>query len=476
MSPPPMKPGTRKLSESARHVVLPEGIVSTGWPAVRAKCVELGVLFDPWQDGLGRAILGKRGDGKYAAGIGGVVLSIPRQVGKTYTIGAVIFALCVLCPGLTVIWTAHHNRTTTETFMSMQAMAKRIKIRPFILQVLLGSGDEEIRFRNGSRIMFGARERGFGRGMAKVDVEVFDEAQILTERALDALVPATNQSKQPAGALLFFMGTPPKPTDPSEAFTAKRKKALAGVSRDTLYVEFGADECAKVDDRKQWAIANPSFPLRTPVEAMSRMRENLTDDSFRREALGVWDREVVGVFPVDAWGLCADPGSGIAGRPVLALAMSLDRAKLCLAAAGRRGDGLLHIEIVKHGVAGAGFVAEVARISVEHGAQVIVHPHHAVGSLIPELETAKVRLKLTNSIEYTQACGAYFDAVVEHRVRYVPEQPELEAAMAVATQKYTDQTWKWRGEGITALVAASQALYAASNAPVGGKGRAIAFS
>ena len=33
-----------------------------------------------------------------------------------------------------------------------------------------GSGDEEVRFTNGSRILFGARERGFGRGIAGVEI------------------------------------------------------------------------------------------------------------------------------------------------------------------------------------------------------------------------------------------------------------------------------------------------------------------
>lgn len=46
----------------------------------------MGMPLDPWQDGAARLALAKREDGLYAAGIGGVILSIPRQVGKTYLI------------------------------------------------------------------------------------------------------------------------------------------------------------------------------------------------------------------------------------------------------------------------------------------------------------------------------------------------------------------------------------------------------
>jgi hypothetical protein len=117
---PPTKRGTRKLSDVARHVVVPIGITSTGYPAVRDKCRDLGILHDDWQQGLGRLILAKRDNGKYAATVGGIVMSIPRQVGKTFTVGSIIFALCLLFPGSMILWTAHRTRTSNETFRSMR--------------------------------------------------------------------------------------------------------------------------------------------------------------------------------------------------------------------------------------------------------------------------------------------------------------------------------------------------------------------
>jgi hypothetical protein len=36
---------------------------------------------------------------------------------------------------------------------------------------------------------------------------------------------------------------------------------------------------------------NPSYPHRTPLESMLRLRENLpSDDAWNREALGIWDQ------------------------------------------------------------------------------------------------------------------------------------------------------------------------------------------
>jgi hypothetical protein len=94
------------------------------------------------------------------------------------------------------MWTAHRTRTSTKTFGSLQGMVEAQEGRPAHVKALrTANGEQEIRFRNGSIIMFGAREQGFGRGFDEVDVEVFDEAQILTEKALEDMVPATNQSR-----------------------------------------------------------------------------------------------------------------------------------------------------------------------------------------------------------------------------------------------------------------------------------------
>src|SRR5690606_39324900 len=109
-----------------------------------------------------------------------------------------------------------------------------------------------------------------------------------------------NQSRQPEGALLLFMGTPPKPDqmDKGEVFARMRAEALSGEDGDTAWVEFGADEGYEFTplplplteaDWKQIAKANPSFPEDTPREAILRMRKKLGADSFLREGAGIWD-------------------------------------------------------------------------------------------------------------------------------------------------------------------------------------------
>ena len=52
---PKTKTARPKLSEVAKHLSIPEGIVSSEWPAVHKTCREkLGITFDPWQQDIGR--------------------------------------------------------------------------------------------------------------------------------------------------------------------------------------------------------------------------------------------------------------------------------------------------------------------------------------------------------------------------------------------------------------------------------------
>lgn len=341
-----LQPSERKLSDLARHVILPEGIVTTAWPQVERQMKKMNTPLDEWQRGLCKAIVAKRENGQYACGIGGALISIPRQSGKTYTIGSLVFALCLANKNMLVLWSAHRARTHNETFQSMGAMADRTEIAPFVKRVLTGAGTEAVEFNNGSRILFGARENGFGRGFAKVDIVVLDEAQILTESAMDDMVPATNAA--PNG-LVLMMGTPPRPKDPGEVFANRRAAALSGEDEDIFYVEFSAAKDANPNDREQWAIANPSYPHRTSETAILRMRKLLGSiDSFLREGLGIWDEEALAAKAIDfsKWQHLVEPDPD-PEWPVTAfgLDMNPEHTKVSIVATTLRDDQRSHLEL-----------------------------------------------------------------------------------------------------------------------------------
>jgi hypothetical protein len=445
----------------------------------------MGVRFDPWQVGACKLVLGKRKDGKYAATVGGVTWSIPRQVGKTFTVGSLLIALCIEFPGLKVIWTAHRTRTATNTFRSMQGMARRKGVMPHIRAIRTANGEQEIAFRNGSVVMFGAREQGFGRGFDEVDVEVFDEAQILTEKALEDMVAATNQARHPHGALLFFIGTPPRPVDPGEAFSLRRAKALSGKADDMVYVEFSADEDADPDDREQWARANPSYPHRTPVESMQRLRENLgTDESWKREALGIWDAAVgKGVIPAPAWGDAGAEHSLAVDRFALGVECGPDLAWASVAFAGQRADEDWHVELDEDqhtkGRGTAWLVPHLEWLTTNNPdiRAVVVDVAGPISALLEQrngrwffkgttLEATPVKVA-----ELGSGCALVLDGIVTGWLHHI-DQPQLSAAALSAGKRALGDTgmWVWSRKtaesDITPIQAATLALIGAQNSKV----------
>ena len=465
------KSGQRKLSEVARHICRPSGIVSTGFRDVRDRAKVMGLGFDGWQDGVARLALAKREDGMYAAGIGGVVLSIPRQVGKTYLIAAIVFALCTLFPKLTVIWTAHRTRTHNETFKKMQGMSRKSKIAPYIENVRAANGEQEITFKNGSRILFGARESGFGRGFDEVDILVLDEAQILTEDAMSDMVPATNAA--PNG-LVFMMGTPPRPKDPGEVFTNVRKAALEG-DEDTLYVEFSADENAGLEDRKQLAKANPSYPHRTSDAAIQRMRKLLgSDESFKREAYGIWDEASLTKKAINAkaWDGCVvERGSVPAdGRRVFAARFAVDGSAVGLAAAIRPDVGPIHIEGIKIAsmADGTGWLVDWLLERHEKAAQIIVDGKAGVGYLVQALRDAKVPASviITPGTDQVVAAHSMFESALSGREISHLGQELLDGQVKVAEKRKIGTTggFGWaapEGESVVLLDAVTLAHWGA---------------
>lgn len=463
------KPGTKKLSEVARHLVAPSGITQTYWNRVRAKCRKLGLGFDTWQDGAARLILAQREDGTFAAGIGGAVLSWPRQVGKTYLIGAIFIALCLLRPNMLALWTAHHGKTINETFRAMQSMARRKEIAKYVTRITTGNGDEGIEFTNGSRILFGAREHGFGLGFAGVSLLVFDEAQRLSQRAVDDMVPTTNAGDNP---LVFFIGTPPRPTDNGEIFTARRTKALKvekqradgqDPENNVLYIELGADPgTSKSAERIDWgqiAQANPSYPHRVPKAAIERMWELLGAESFWREGYGIWD-EVEQIAPaIDpfAWRDLALPravAETFDGTRSYGVVFHRDGTSVSLSGALKHEHGV-HVETIARRPLTEGTWWIVEFLTAEqpdgkprhkHAAQIVVFGKAGSTGLVNELRAAGVPapvLILATQDNAITAATMTREGVHRGTVSHLDDPDVLDASVVGSREHKTGTSGGW---------------------------------
>lgn len=470
------------LSAVAKHLVMPTGIVSTDWPGLYNRTIrkKLGVRFDGWQQGAGRVLLSKRENGRLATTVGGFGMSIPRQVGKTFFMTPTLFALSIERPNMLSLWSAHHSGTSDETFLYMQGFCQQPRVRPFIADVYTGSGDEAVVFVNGSRILFGARERGWGRGIPNVDAEVFDEAQILSPRAMENMLAAMNRSKF---GLHVYLGTPPKEGDASDSFADMRDEALAfkkamalpdadpDAQLDLSWIECGADDDAPIDidDPEFWdqvPRANPSYPVHTAAESVLRLRKKLGPDGFRREGFGIWPGNTRTVFDLVGWVSLEDRKAAAPKRAALVVHVGEYRKQSAIAVAGEVGGGAVML-LVMCGEGMDWVPGKISDLVTERSiTEIALAPGEAKG-LMGDLAKLGVKYKTLSGTDIAASCTAFQSAVKASAAAVArggrPEvvhggQRELDGAVARAKTRRMGEAETWEGAG-SELVAAAAAFH-----------------
>jgi len=221
------------------------------------------------------------------------------------------------------------------------------------------------------------------------------------------------------------------------------------------------------DDRAAWRQANASYPKRTPAKSIQRMRKLLSTDDFMREALGVWDTASGRKFSPGQWEDCRDPGSQIATRVALAIAVEPGGAMSSIAAAGGRPDGLGHGELAERRPGTAWLVAQAVEIAERQDACVLVMKG---GTEAPAFEKelislgfatkpqpGKRLLQIVGPGEYAQACVALAEDVKNGRWRHLGQGPMTEAADAAGTRSVAE-SWMWAQKNPAAGISPLEAV------------------
>ena len=316
-------------SQEPSERVAPDYTASDGLDA--AKLVRIGgTVLDPWQSDILDDWLGRTPAGKWAAPSAGG--SVPRQNGKSLLIQARSEAGMLLY-NEQVVYTAHLQKTATETFEEMRDFFEGPKLRRHVAEIKTAIGREQIILKSGARIKFLARTRNGGRGQHG-DLLIFDEAQELDETAQGSFLPAISASLNPQ---TIYVGTPPGPDAVGTVFRALRKRALDGEAKKAAWFEFSVPEIGDVKDPERWAAANPALGRRIQFSTIEGEAEQLDPDTFARERLGWWSPEITEHldYAIDrkAWEACASEDEKPEGKTAYGVKFSADGSTVCLCGA-----------------------------------------------------------------------------------------------------------------------------------------------
>jgi hypothetical protein len=192
----------------------------------------------------------------------------------------------------------------------------------------------------------------------------------------------------------------------------------------------------------------------------------MTEEGFARECLGCWPVPAGegGQLPKAAWEACRDPQSTPGAGEMVAVDAALDRTHAVLVLAGRREvDDLPHLEVIDQRPGLEWVRQRCVGLRDKHGCEFVVDPLGPAGSLIPDLEDSGLVVHRPDGREWVAACAAFYDAVIEDRLRH-RGQVQLDDAVSVAHRRDVgDGTWAWArrrsGGDIAALAAATAALW-----------------
>lgn len=437
-------------------------------------CERYGLVLDPWQRLVYRSWLSYNASGKFSHSRCG--LSVPRQNGKSAALEArALFGMVML--GEQVLFSAHETRTARTFFRRVKAFfededrfpdlyrmvkVNGIKTAPGYEAVWLRKRGPDGRWHDWGSLQILARSKGSGRGFT-VDCILMDEAQELSEEALQAMAPATTAA--PLGnRQQIYCGTPPSEVMNSEVFTKFRTETLAGAARRASWLEWSAPDNCSLDDESAWLAANPGIGLRPgfDLDVLAEDRTDYSDEGFARERLGMWAAATsASVIDPESWRRIADGTSQIDGPLAFAVDIAPDRGSAAISVAGARADGLYHVETIDHR-RGTDWVIPCLTALVAQWGPVSVVVDGPAASLVPELDSVGVPVKRLAASEFAAACGLYFDSVMGQKVRH-PNQPLLNTAIDAARKRPLGDAWAWGRKSsdadITPVVSTTLALY-----------------
>jgi hypothetical protein len=446
-----------------------------------------GLIADEWQELVVEGILALDDTDRFSHFESGV--NVARQNGKDGVLEIVELDAVFNWPGQNlVIHSAHEFATAQEHQLRLEALIqenpelhKRVKDRGGYKHA---NGQESINLKSGSRIIFKARTKGGTRGFSG-DLLVWNEAMVLPNAVVGAMMPTLRASDAPYGPMIVYAGSAvdQEVHEYGVVWARVRQRGIAG-EPGLAYFEWSAhvdvdrpDELSddQIVDRELWRQANPALGIRIDPEHMALEMASMPTRTAAVELLGVGDWPATDgtedtLISPEEWAECEEHDWEFMDPVCIAFDISPDR-RSSIVVGGRTDRGHMGVEIVNNR-AGTGWVApRMAELYAKHEiAEVVCDGFGPAAAIARAIDEAGITVKRLDSGDYGKACGLFVDSVGERTLRHLGQE-ELDNAIRGAKPRPLVDRWAWSRTkstiDISPLVAATLALYSAVENDVG---------
>ena len=442
--------------------IAPDYKITDGSDAIKLLRVG-GLILDEWQADILLDWMGKTIGNKWASTTCGG--SVPRQNGKSLLVQGRAEAGMLLY-NEQVIYTAHLQKTATETFEEMAAFFDSDKLKKYVKDIKTALGREQIILKTGARVKFLARTRNGGRGQHG-DLLIIDEAQELDENQQASFLPAISASLNPQ---TIYVGTPPDPSAVGTVFRNIRKKALEKASKKTSWFEFSVKTIGDVSDQERWALTNPALGRRMLLSTIEGEHEQMDADTFARERLGWWSPVITETVDYAInhanWAECVSDDLKPDGKTAFGVKFSADGSTVALCGAVIDDAGMIRISLIDMKNTGQGiqWLADWLNERYKKASCVVIDGRNGVDVLIDKIKDTwitKGSVVKASMKDVVAAVGMLTDAVNEKKLTWYRKQEVLNDSAVTSTKRPIGGGWGFGGENSTPIEACSLALWGA---------------
>lgn len=451
-------------SQEPSDRVAPDYLTSDGYDGARILKIG-GITLDPWQADILDDWMGRTASGRWAAPTCGG--SVPRQNGKSLLVQGRADAGMILF-NEQVIYTAHLQKTATETFEEMAFFFDSPKLKKYVKDIKTAIGREQIILKSGARVKFLARTRNGGRGQHG-DLLIFDEAQELDEEQQASFLPAISASLNPQ---TVYIGTPPDANAAGTVFRSIRGRALAGDTTKTAWFEFSVPEIGDVKDRARWAAANPALGRRILTSTIEGECEQMDPDTFARERLGWWSpvasEKIDYAIPESVWDACVSDELKPDGKTAFGVKFSADSATVVLCGAVIPKTGKARISLIEQRNTGDGlaWLADRLNARADTACCVVIDGRNGSDVLIDKIRDRwrfRDSIIRANAQTVIAAASLLTNELNEQTLTWYRGQEALRASAVESVKRPISGGYGFGGENSSPVEAAALALWGARN-------------
>ena len=381
-----------------------------------------------------------------------IVVSVPRQTGKTEIIGGLMVVdrmLNWLTPQFVVL--SAQNLVDSRDVIRSKLVPRLKRSRDLWLAagftpVLGALGTAHVRAETtGSTLRLVSSGKSAGHGTT-LHLVVVDEAWSERDASREqALRPAQAAVPDPQYLVLSTAGDATS-TYLRGLIDAGRKRVEAGYTGRAAFFEWGAPDSADPSDPQTWRRACPALGWFHSEERHQQIHDDFAAqkqlNEFRRAFLNQWVEAIADPpIPAAAFDQIVDRWAEPAGRLYAAVDARPERDSAYMAVSDGRT-----IEIVKVWQHTAGMADLILRAWDEHkDLQAVVGIHNGpLAGLLDDLEDQGVNVERAGIDRMRKACGAFYDAVLNERVKVRDSNlVHLRRALAAVKQHQSGNAWLW---------------------------------